>query len=50
MVSAGAFSLDLIKKMEEPVLLPETDGCGTKVQLAYIMDMTQSVLTVLPCV
>ena len=32
---AGAFSLDSIKKMEEPVLLSGTDGCGTK---AYIMD------------
>ena len=35
---AGAFSLDSIKKMEEPVLLSGTDGCGTKVQLAMIMD------------
>lgn len=35
---AGVFSLDSIKKMEEPVLLSGTDGCGTKVQLAYIMD------------
>lgn len=35
---AGAFNLDSIKKMEEPVLLSGTDGCGTKVQLAYIMD------------
>ena len=35
---AGAFSLDSIKKMEEPVLLSGTDGCGTQVQLAYIMD------------
>ena len=35
---AGAFSLDSIKKMEEPVLLSGTDGCGTTVQLAYIMD------------
>ena len=34
---AGAFSLDSMK-MEEPVLLSGTDGCGTKVQLAYIMD------------
>ena len=35
---SGAFSLDTIKNMEEPVLLSGTDGCGTKVQLAYIMD------------
>ena len=35
---AGAFSLDSIKEREEPVLLSGTDGCGTKVQLAYIMD------------
>ena len=35
---AGAFSLAEIKDMEEPILLSGTDGCGTKVQLAYIMD------------
>ena len=35
---AGAFSLAKIKEMREPVLLSGTDGCGTKVQLAYIMD------------
>ena len=35
---AGAFSLAKIKDLEEPILLSGTDGCGTKVQLAYIMD------------
>jgi len=35
---AGAFSLSAIKDMEDPVLLSGTDGCGTKVQLAYVMD------------
>ena len=35
---SGAFSLSNIKNMEEPVLLSGTDGCGTKVKLAFIMD------------
>lgn len=35
---SGAFSLKKIKDMENPVLLSGTDGCGTKVKLAMIMD------------
>ena len=35
---SGAFSLEKIKEMEEPVLLSGTDGCGTKGKLAMIMD------------
>ena len=35
---SGAFSLAKIKEMDEPVLLSGTDGCGTKVKLAFVMD------------
>ena len=35
---SGAFSLAKIKNMENPVLLSGTDGCGTKVKLAFVMD------------
>ena len=35
---SGAFSMEAIKGMEEPVLLSGTAGCGTKVKLAFLLD------------
>ena len=40
---SGAFSLSKIKEMEEPVLLSGTDGCGTKVKLAILMDQHDTI-------
>lgn len=40
---SGAFSLEKIKKMDKPVLLSGTDGVGTKIQLAYLMDKHDTV-------
>lgn len=40
---SGAFSLAKIKEMEEPVLLSGTDGCGTKVKLAMVMDQHDTI-------
>ena len=35
---SGAFSMKGFKDMEEPTLVSGTDGCGTKVKLAMVMD------------
>ncbi len=40
---SGAFSLESIKKMEKPVLLSGTDGVGTKLKLAFLMDKHDTV-------
>ncbi len=40
---SGAFSLDGIKNMEKPVLLSGTDGVGTKIKLAFLMDKHDTV-------
>lgn len=40
---SGAFSLDKIKNMKDPVLLSGTDGVGTKIKLAFLMDRHDTV-------
>ncbi len=35
---SGAFSMKKFKDMENPTLVSGTDGCGTKVKLAMVMD------------
>ena len=35
---SGAFSMKAFQNMEEPTLVSGTDGCGTKVKLAMVMD------------
>lgn len=40
---SGAFSLEAVKNMEHPVLLSGTDGVGTKLKLAFIMDRHDTV-------
>ena len=40
---SGAFSLAKIKEMDDPVLLSGTDGVGTKLKLAFLMDRHDTV-------
>lgn len=40
---SGAFSMAKMKQMEDPVLLSGTDGVGTKIKLAFLMDKHDTV-------
>lgn len=40
---SGAFDLSAIKNMENPVLLSGTDGVGTKIKLAFLLDKHDTV-------
>lgn len=40
---AGAFSLSKIREMEDPVMVSGTDGVGTKIKAAFIMDKHDTV-------
>ncbi|MBO6206534.1 MAG: phosphoribosylformylglycinamidine cyclo-ligase [Lachnospiraceae bacterium] len=40
---SGAFSMEKIKTMEKPVLVSGTDGVGTKIKLAFLLDKHDTV-------
>lgn len=40
---SGAFSMEKIKNMEKPTLVSGTDGVGTKIKLAFLMDKHDTV-------
>ncbi len=40
---SGAFSMEPFKKMEKPTLVSGTDGVGTKLKLAFLMDRHDTV-------
>lgn len=40
---SGAFSMEKIKQMEKPILVSGTDGVGTKLKLAFLLDKHDTV-------
>lgn len=40
---SGAFSLSAVKDMENPILVSGTDGVGTKIKLAFLLDRHDTV-------
>ena len=40
---SGAFSMEKFKDMEKPTLVSGTDGVGTKLKLAFILDKHDTV-------
>ena len=41
---SGAFSMEKFKDMEKPTLVSGTDGVGTKLKLAFIMDKHDTIV------
>ena len=40
---SGAFSMERFKEMEKPTLVSGTDGVGTKLKVAFLMDQHDSI-------
>ena len=41
---SGAFSMEKFKDMEKPTLVSGTDGVGTKLKLAFLLDRHDDIL------
>ena len=47
---SGAFSMKKFKEMENPVLVSGTDGVGTKLKLAFLLDRHDTIGIAWQCV